>query len=130
MRHKRSIVIACGLLAAAAVFAAVLAQSTTSHGIAMRVASLRATSNRGICSTAKAHCVSGCLLPIAAVIVPTHARAGECPPASRSSRPCRLLIANDQRLSATSDDSFCALDEVLLRRLRKRRAEPSPRARR
>ncbi|HEY4916101.1 MAG TPA: hypothetical protein VIH92_04290 [Solirubrobacteraceae bacterium] len=128
MRHKRSIIIACGLLAAAAVLAAVLAQSTTSHGIPMRVAGLRATSNRGICSTAEAHCVSGCLLPVAAVIVPTPARAGECPPASRSSRPCRLLIANDQHPPTTSDDSFCAREEVLLRRLRERRARHSPRA--
>jgi hypothetical protein len=130
MRHKRSIVIACGLLAAAALLSAVLARSTTSHRIPMRVASVRATSNRGICSTAKADCVSGCLLPVAAVIVPTHARAGECPPATRSSRPCRLLIANDQHPSTTGDDSFCARDEVLLRRLRKGRAKPSPRARR
>jgi hypothetical protein len=129
MRHKRVIVSACGLLAAAAVLAGVLARSTASHRTPIRVASVRPVSGRGICSTAKGRCVSGCLLPIAAV-TPTHARSGECPPAARSSRPCRLLIATDPRAPESADDSFCVSDGTPLRLLRKGRAKPSPRARR
>jgi hypothetical protein len=130
MRHKRVIVIACGLLAAAAVLAGVLARSTASHETPIRVASVRPASGRGICSTAKRGCISGCLLPVSAVVVPTHARSGECAPATRSSHPCRLLIANDQQAPGTTVDSFCASDEVLLRRLRRGPAKPSPRAQR
>jgi hypothetical protein len=130
MRHKRVIIIACGLLAAAAVLTTVLARSTASPRPPVRVASLRRTSGRRICSTAKGGCISGCLLPVSTVVVPARARAGACAPASRSSRPCRLLIASDQRPPATSDDSFCAPDEVLLRRLRKAPGKRSPRARR
>jgi hypothetical protein len=129
MRHKRVIVIVCGLLAAAAVLAGVLARSRTSHQLPIRVASVRLAASGGICSTAKRGCVSGCLLPIAAV-TPAHARAGECAPATRSTRPCRLLISSDQHTPGTTDDSFCSSDEVLFRQLRKERAKPSPQARR
>jgi hypothetical protein len=130
MRHKWVIIIACGLLAAAAALTAVLARSTSSPQTPTRVASLRSASRRGICSKAKGGCVSGCLLPVAAAIVSTRGRAGECPPATRSSHPCRLLIASEQRTPTTADGSFCPSNEIVRRTLRKERAKPSPRARR
>ncbi len=126
------IVIACGLFVAAAVLIVVLAWSTASPKGPTRVASVasvRPASARRICATAKSPCVSGCLLPVAAV-TPVHARAGECAPAGRASRPCRLFISNEEHTPGTSDDSFCGSRETLLRGLNKGRAKVRPRAKR